>query len=83
MHERLRLLRLLEAAIQEPGSDRTKLHDLIEMLVEPVNRYFDDVLVNCEDEAVRANRHAFLLALSRMVGNFCYFPEIVADQGEG
>ncbi|MDD3641944.1 MAG: glycine--tRNA ligase subunit beta, partial [Candidatus Krumholzibacteria bacterium] len=57
--------------------------DLLAGLAGPVNRYFDDVLVNCDDRAVRANRHAFLLTLSRMVGSFCHFPAIVAEQGEG
>jgi glycyl-tRNA synthetase beta chain len=56
--------------------------DLLEGMTGAVNRYFDDVLVNCEDTALRTNRHAFLLSLSRMVGRFCHFPEIVADQGE-
>lgn len=63
------------------SDDQAHAVDLIEGLTGPVNRYFDDVLVNCEEEAVRANRHAFLLTLSRMVGRFCHFPEIVADPG--
>jgi glycyl-tRNA synthetase beta chain len=50
-------------------------------LVPEVNLFFDEVLVNCEDESVKKNRIAFLLALSRISGRFCNFMEIVADQG--
>jgi len=64
------------------AADMARAIDLLQGLAVMVNRYFDDVLVNCDDVAVRANRHAFLLTLSRMVGRFCHFPEIVADQGE-
>lgn len=56
--------------------------DILARLAAPVNRYFEAVLVNCEDRALRENRLAFLLALSRMAGYFCHFPAIVVDQGE-
>jgi glycyl-tRNA synthetase beta chain len=49
-------------------------------LVPAINTYFDSVLVNCEDEAIRKNRISFLLVLSRASGRFCNFSEIVADQ---
>ncbi len=32
----------------------------------PIDRYFDDVLVMCEDQKLRENRLGFLLALSRL-----------------
>ncbi len=55
--------------------------DILASLVPSVNSYFDEVLVNCEDESVKKNRIAFLLALSRFSGRFCNFLEIVSDQG--
>ena len=54
--------------------------EVISGLVPAVNSYFDEVLVNCEDESVRKNRIAFLLVLSRGSRRFCNFLEIVADQ---
>ena len=65
------------------GPDR--LEDSVEIiygLVPAVNTYFDRVLVNCEEESVRKNRTAFLLALSRISGRFCNFLEIVSEQGQ-
>ena len=56
--------------------------EILSGLVPAVNAYFDEVLVNCEDESVRKNRIAFLLVLSRGSGRFCNFLEIVADQGQ-
>ncbi|MGC9074700.1 MAG: glycine--tRNA ligase subunit beta [Candidatus Bipolaricaulaceae bacterium] len=35
-------------------------------LKSPIDRYFDDVLVMCEDQKLRENRLGFLLALSRL-----------------
>jgi glycyl-tRNA synthetase beta chain len=51
-------------------------------MVPAVNSYFDEVLVNCEDESLKNNRIAFLLALSRVSGRFCNFLEVVADQAQ-
>ncbi len=56
--------------------------DILYGLVPAVNTYFDKVLVNCEEESVRNNRTAFLLALSRVSGRFCNFLEIVVEQGQ-
>ncbi len=56
--------------------------EILSGLVPAVNLYFDEVLVNCEDEAVRKNRIAFLLVLNRVSGRFCDFLEIVSDQGQ-
>jgi glycyl-tRNA synthetase beta chain len=79
---------LFAAASQTAGAltglDTPRLDHSIEILsglVPPVNLYFDEVLVNCEDEAVKKNRISFLLALSRLSGRFCYFPGIISDQG--
>ena len=69
--------RLLALGSSGLGSSVEILHGL----VPEVNSYFDEVLVNCEDEAVKKNRIAFLLAFSRISGRFCNFLEIVADQG--
>jgi len=56
--------------------------EILSGLVPAVNSYFDEVLVNCEDESARKNRIAFLLALSRLSGRFCDFSGIVSDQGQ-
>ncbi len=56
--------------------------EILSGLVPAVNSYFDEVLVNCEDESVRKNRIAFLLVLNRCSGRFCNFLEIVSDQGQ-
>ena len=49
---------------------------ILDSLTDPVNRFFEEVLVNCEDEAVRSNRLGLLTAMSRAFGGFCHFPEI-------
>jgi glycyl-tRNA synthetase beta subunit len=56
--------------------------EILAGLVPAVNSYFDDVLVNCEDESVRNNRISFLTALSRVCGRYCNFMEIVSEQSE-
>jgi glycyl-tRNA synthetase beta chain len=56
--------------------------EILYTLVPAVNRYFDEVLVNCEDNTVRENRISFLIALSRISGRFCNFQEIVSELGQ-
>jgi glycyl-tRNA synthetase beta chain len=56
--------------------------EILAGLVPAVNSYFDDVLVNCEDESVRNNRISFLTALNRVCGRYCNFMEIVSEQSE-
>jgi len=51
----------------------------MERLVPAIDRYFDDVLVNCEEEAVRSNRHAFLSSLRTLCGLFCDFSMVAGE----
>ncbi|MDZ7860224.1 MAG: glycine--tRNA ligase subunit beta [Candidatus Krumholzibacteriota bacterium] len=52
---------------------------LREELVEPVNRYFDEVLVNCNDEKTKKNRLSFLRALSSAFSYTCDYSRITEE----
>jgi len=49
---------------------------IIKNTVPYVNKFFEDVLVNCEDEKIRNNRIAFLLCSYRVFMLFCDFSQI-------
>lgn len=49
-------------------------------LADPIDAYFERVLVNCEDPALRANRHALLAAVYALFGRYADFLAIV-EQG--
>ncbi len=53
--------------------------DIMNALVPTIDRYFEDVLVNCEDESVRSNRHAFLSSLRAACGLFCDFSALAGE----
>ncbi len=53
--------------------------DLMEGLVPVIDRYFDDVLVNCEEEDIRTNRHSFLARLREAFGLFCDFSALAGE----
>jgi glycyl-tRNA synthetase beta chain len=46
-------------------------------LATPIDTYFDKVLVNSEDAAVRDNRLAFLAATYSLFGRFADFQKLV------
>jgi len=46
-------------------------------LAGPIDAYFDGVLVNCEDPALRANHHRFLAAIHALLARYADFSEIV------
>lgn len=46
-------------------------------LADPIDAYFDRVLVNCEDAATRENRHAFLAVAYSLFSRFADFSAIV------
>lgn len=48
-------------------------------LVPSIDRYFDDVLVNCEEEDIRSNRHSFLSRLREAFGLFCDFSAVAGE----
>ncbi len=52
---------------------------ILRLLVPYVNKYFDDVLVNCEDEKIRNNRIAFLANSYRTFMLFCDFSLIAGE----
>ncbi len=52
---------------------------ILEGLVPVINDYFDDVMVNCEDTALRENRILFLHALHRVFGFFCNYSMIAGE----
>ena len=48
-------------------------------LADPIDTYFDKVLVNSDDVRVRANRHAFLAATYALFGRYADFLAIVEE----
>ncbi len=62
--ERHLLATLTEVESHFPESPTEQLH-MLATLRQPVDRFFDDVMVMAEDEAVRANRLALLQRLRR------------------
>ena len=52
---------------------------VISRVVPSIDGYFDAVLVNCNDETVRANRHRFLSSLRTAFGLFCDFSVVAGE----
>lgn len=80
------LFEALRAAIPEIARAEAdhRFRDVLERLsrlADPIDAYFDHVLVNCEDAAVRANRHAFLAVAYALFSRYADFSEIV-DSGD-
>jgi glycyl-tRNA synthetase beta chain len=65
--------------LEKRGEEHKIFRLLSEEFVPAVNRYFDDVLVNCEDAAIRENRVLFLSALHILFSRFCIFSEITVE----
>jgi len=65
-------------AADEAGDIDAVLRRLAE-LGPPIDRYFDRVLVNCEDPALRENRHDFLAAVFALFSKYADFSLIVED----
>jgi glycyl-tRNA synthetase beta chain len=68
--------KLIEA---ERSSEIERSLEILSALVPYVNKYFDDVLVNCEDEKIRNNRIAFLANTYRAFMLFCDFSLIAGE----
>lgn len=51
-------------------------------LADPIDAYFDGVLVNCEDADLRENRHRFLAAVFGLFSIYADFSCIVESQAE-
>jgi glycyl-tRNA synthetase beta chain len=52
---------------------------ILRRIVPYVNKFFEDVLVNCEDEKMRDNRIAFLASSYRAFMLFCDFSQIAGE----
>ncbi|MCD2180713.1 glycine--tRNA ligase subunit beta [Rhizobium sp. GN54] len=65
-----------EAAAAVAGEDFRSAMEALSKLRAPVDRFFDDVLVNDEDAAIRANRLALLAAIRAATGTVADFSKI-------
>jgi glycyl-tRNA synthetase beta chain len=68
--------RLLEA--RRSGQVQHSI-DILKGIVPYVNKFFEDVLVNCDDEKIRDNRIAFLASSYKIVMLFCDFAQIAGE----
>lgn len=59
--------------------DFAAILDILSGLADPIDTYFDDVLVNCDDAAVRENRHNFLAAVFLVFSRYSDFSCIVEE----
>jgi glycyl-tRNA synthetase beta chain len=83
--------RLLEALRKGLGQideleSRTSFTGVLRVLAslaDPIDGYFDRVLVNSDDAAVRENRHAFLAAAYALFGRYADFQRIVEEGSPG
>lgn len=78
------LLGALQATVQEIDTARdtrpfAQLLTALSGLAAPIDAYFDKVLVNSEDAAVRDNRLAFLAATYSLFGRFADFQKLVEN----
>ncbi|MDH3215773.1 MAG: glycine--tRNA ligase subunit beta [Candidatus Krumholzibacteria bacterium] len=78
------LLTAIEDAIpklmryEQESNDRAILHSL-SALGPVIDAYFDQVLINCPDPALRANRHQFLAAVFALFSKYADFSRIVEE----
>jgi glycyl-tRNA synthetase beta chain len=82
------LLGALQAMVQEIDTARdtrpfAQLLTSLSGLATPIDAYFDKVLVNSEDPAVRDNRLAFLAATYSLFGRFADFQKLVENNSLG
>lgn len=65
--------------LREKGAEEKIPLLLSRELVKPVNAYFEDVLVNCEDPGIRENRILFISSLHLVFSRFCDFSQITEE----
>lgn len=72
-----------ETAIEGARSERDVAGALAaaEALAEPIDRFFDDVLVNADDPAVRARRYALVAKAAGVLRRACDFTRITEGGG--
>ncbi len=61
------------------NNELDQIFDILNDLVPVIDRYFDDVLVNCEEENIRSNRHSFLANLRTAFGLFCDYSAVAGE----
>jgi len=59
------------------GHDFASILDILSGLADPIDNYFDEVLVNCDDPDLRLNRHGFLSAVFLVFSRYADFSYIV------
>ncbi len=52
---------------------------ILKGIVPYVNKFFEDVLVNCEDDKIRNNRIAFLASSYKVIMLFCDFAQVAGE----
>jgi hypothetical protein len=57
----------------EARADAGAILRALSSLADPIDAYFERVLVNCDDPAVRANRHGLLAAVYTLFGRYADF----------
>ncbi|UCF06359.1 MAG: glycine--tRNA ligase subunit beta, partial [bacterium] len=57
----------------------SKVFDRLLQLVPEINAYFDEVLVNCDDDTVRNNRISYLLSSYEAFSLYCNFSAIAGE----
>jgi len=72
---------LPELEVAEREGNFSGALDGLSALADPIDRYFDAVLVNAPDEEIRANRHRFLACVYATFGRFADFSQIVERGG--
>ena len=65
--------------VLEQSGELHRCFEVLRELVPAVNRYFEDVLVNCEEREWRDNRLSFLRNLYQSFNIFCDFSRIAGE----
>ena len=76
LHDAFQRVRPQVAARMEAGEEHAAL-ELLAELREPINRFFDAVMVMADDAAVRDNRLALLAGIADMTSAFADFRKLV------
>ncbi len=82
------LFRVLEALLPQVGgllNEKNYLKGVQQAglaLFDPLNRFFDDVLVNCPDEALRLNRLALMKQVFDLLGRQVGDLSVLAEKGQ-
>jgi glycyl-tRNA synthetase beta chain len=64
----------------DAGGDFRQVLTILSSLADPIDNYFDHVLVNCEDIDLRENRHNFLASVFAVFARYADFLCIVEEK---